>query len=855
MTAGMLLLFFPVAAWCSTVSFSPASGQPGNVITISGSGFTSATLVEFNTTANTPTLADFTNLSDSLLLAVVPQGATSGELGVLEGSTWISSTSNFLVAPVISSFSPQSGANPTMVYILGQNFINGGTTVVFPGVSAPVNATYVASTEVEAAVPVNAGNGPLTVITSAGANVSAANFLASAAPTITSISPTLATNGQSVDIFGGNFFSPLTVKFGSVAASNPSIVATTEISVTVPSGATSSNIIVTTLQGSATNSSFVTGTGPIIASFSPTFGPVSNYVMIYGFDMSSVTGVTFNGHAEEILGYSATNVEVYLTNSAGAGPIKVTTATTSFTTTSNFTISSLPVVTDFSPALGPPGSSVVIDGLNFTGQPTVKFGSTTAASSISGEGTQLTATVPALAATTYSIEVTTADGSFTTTSNFTITGMAPVIASFAPANGVRGTSVTLNGANFADLTGVQFNGVSASYQAPTSTTELIVTVPADVTSGVITVGNASGAGSTSPALFYMQPWITSLSSNGAIVNSSFTMTGRNLTGASSLQINGLNYSNFTVSASQIIATIPSNATSGLIEIVTPGGTFITTNTFAILPKIYTFGPNIGPAGNVVTISGTSLFDVTSVQFGGVSTLDFTATTNQVQVVVPANAASGPLTVVTPYGNDISTNSFTATKPSLAVLTKTASPSVTAPGSDITYTLLVTNEGPSIITSTVVTDTMPANLTFFSAATTTGSWVYTNGEVTWNIGFLTNGDSASLVIVSAAAVAAALTNNAVLAFAEGNLNASGNNASVASVVVNNAQRTLSIARQTNPPGVIVTWPLSPANFLLQVNTNLNTGWTFPINAVFVTNSLNTFTDSLAAPQTFFRLAPP
>jgi uncharacterized protein (TIGR03437 family) len=53
----------------------------------------------------------------------------------------------------------------------------------------------------------------------------------------------------------------------------------------------------------------------------------------------------------------------------------------------------------------------------------------------------------------------------------------------------------------------------------------------------------------------------------------------------------------------------------------------------------------------VTISGTSLFDVTSVEFNGVSAAVFTATTNQVQVVVPASASSGPLTVVTPYGND------------------------------------------------------------------------------------------------------------------------------------------------------------------------------------------------------------
>jgi uncharacterized repeat protein (TIGR01451 family) len=860
----MLLLFLPLAARSSPISFSPAFGQPGNVITITGSGFTGATLVEFNT--NTPTLADFTNLSDSVLLVVVPPGAASGAIGVLEGSTWSYSTSNFQVAPIINSFSPPNGANPTVVYILGENFIDNGTTVIFPGVSTRIAATYVASTEVEATVPVGAGDGPLTVITSAGTNVSATNFLASGAPIITSISPSLATNGQMVDIFGYNFFNLQSVKFGTLMAGGYSVVSSTEISATVPIGATSSNVIVSNSYGSATYSNFLTGSGPVITGFSPSVSSISNYVEIYGLDLSAVAeggSVTFNGHEEDILGSGETNsemyLEVYLTNDSGTGPIKVMAGTNSFTTSTNFTNSTAPFISSFSPTLGPPGSSVVIDGLNFTGTPSVYFGSTRAASTITGEGTQLTATVPSgLATGNYAIEVTTTAGGATTTSNFTITGTGPVITSFTPTNGVRGTSVTLSGANFTSLgaSAVQFNGVTATYQTVTSTTELTATVPADVTSGVITVANSSGT-ATSPTLFYMQPWITSLSTNGGIVNASFTIAGRSLTGASALQINGLSYTNFTVSATQIVATIPSNATSGQIVITTPGGTFISTNTFAILPKIYSFSPSLGPAGTVVAISGTSLFDVTSVEFGGVSTTDFTATTNAVQVVVPANAASGPLTVVTPYGNDVSTNSFTATHSSTVLLTKTANPIVTGPGTNMTYLLLVTNEGPSIISATVVTDTLPAGFAFVSASAGVGSWVHTNNEVIWTIGTLTNNNTASLDIVGTAPEATALTNNAELAFAEGNLAAYDNYASIVNYFVNNSQRTLSIALQANPREVRISWPLSPANFLLQINTgsNLDAGWTYPTNAVFITNSLNTFTDSLTAPWTFFRLAPP
>jgi uncharacterized repeat protein (TIGR01451 family) len=849
----MLWFAFPAAAWSLAITgFSPASGQLGNVITINGSGFTSATMVEFNNIL--PTLADFTNVSDSQLLVVVPARATSGPLEVFAGSAGVVTSSSFLVAPVITSFYPQSGASPTVVSIEGANFVSNGTTVIFPGVSNRIRATYVAATEVSVTVPVGAGDGPITVITSAGTNVSTTNFLASDLPSISSFSPTAAAIGAMVNIFGGNFFAGAAVKFGSVTAGSVSIVSTTEITAEGPSGAVTGPITVRTSDGSATTTSnFLTGAGPIITGFSPAEGAVNTYVTISGLNLSDVTGVTFNGVSEYITGVSDTNLQVNLTSNPGTGPIKVTTSTASFTTSTNFTNSTAPLITDFNPTLGPPGSFVTIDGLNFTGTPTVRFGSTTAASRLVGE-TQISATVPSIAAGNYAIEVTTGSGSFTTSSNFTVTGAGPVITSFTPTNGVRGASVTVTGANFASLTSVKFNGVAASYQS-TSTTELTAIVPADAGSGLITVSSSAGT-SASPSLFYLQPWITALSSNGGIVNANFTITGRNLTNTSAVQVNGLNY-NFTSSASQIVASIPSNATSGQIEITAPGGVFISTNTFAILPKIYGFNPNIGPAGTVVTISGTSLFDVTSVDFNGVPAPVSSATNNQVQVIVPANAASGPLTVVTPYGNDTSSNNFTVTKQSLVVLTKTANLFVAGPGTNITYTLSVTNEGPSIITSTIVTDDLPGLFSFVSATASAGSWTHTNGSIAWNIGFLTNNTSASLDIVGTAAEATALTNSAVLTFAEGNLASYDDYASIINFFVYDSQRTLSVTLQANPRGVLVTWPLSPANFQLQANTNanLNTGWTSLTNGVIVNNSLNTFTGSLAAPRTFFRLAPP
>ena len=642
-------------------------------------------------------------------------------------------------------------------------------------------------------MPAGTGDGPITVITSAGTNVSADSFMASSLPTITSFTPTAAAIGGTVNVFGGNFFSPVTVKFGSVAAGSPAIVSTTQITVTVPSGATSGPLTVSNAYGGFTTSSnFLTGAGPIVTSFSPTLGGLNTAVIVDGFNLSAPSSVTFNAAREAVTGYSDTQLQVTLTNVSGTGPIKVTTAAGSFTTSTNFTNSEAPFVTDFDPVLGPAGTTVTIDGLNFTGATAVKFGVTGALFHVTG-ASQISATVPSLAAGNYAIELTTGSGSYTTGSNFLLTGAGPVITSFTPTNGVRGTSVTLNGADFTNLSAVKFNGVTASYQTPASTTELIATVPSNTASGFITVANAGGTGS-SPSFFYLQPWITGLSATSGVVNATLTITGRSLTNTASVQINGVNYI-FTGTASQIVATVPSNATTGLIEIAAPGGVFISTNAFAILPKIYSFSPNIGPAGTVVTISGTSLFDVTSVLFDGASAAAFNVSTNQVQAIVPANAVSGPLTVVTPYGNDSSSNTFTATKPSLVLLTKTGSPLVSGPGSNITYTLQLTNEGPSIVSSVTVTDNIPGGLTFLSAASSTGSWIYTNQTVNLrSMDFLTNGGSASLQIVGTSTGTEAFTNSAVAAFAERNLDPADAMAAAVNYVVSDSERTLSIGRR-------------------------------------------------------------
>jgi uncharacterized repeat protein (TIGR01451 family) len=847
-----LLVCRPAVA-VSISGFAPLFGQPGNIVTVTGSGFTSATLVQFDNL----TAADFNVASDTQIAVVVPQGAASGPLSVTAAGATASSSSSFLVAPTITGFTPASGASPTQIAISGANFIAGATTVTFSGTNPPVNGIVVALTQVNAVVPVGAADGPITVTTSAGSATSAARFVVSQLPVITGFSPSAGTNGTTVVIDGSNFITNgILVKFGSVAASQVAVVASTELQAVAPPGTVSAPITVSTTYGSFTTSSnFVTGSGPAITDFSPIDGAALTYVTIDGFNFSTVTNVVLGGvsvPAAAFTEFTDTQMQLAVPTGASTGPITLRGSQGSFTTSSNFVTGAGPIITDFSPVLGAPGTQVTIDGLNFGNVTNVKFGGASVAITPTAY-TQVIATVPS-GATTGPVTVASPSGSFTTSSNFTITTGGPFISGFSPSNGVRGMTVTITGGSFTNLASpaVEFNGVAATITAPTSTSTLEATVPANATSGPITVLNKSGAISSS-GLFYLQPWITNFIPASGVANATITINGRNLTNAGAVTVNGVSY-NFIGAATQIVATVPTNATTGLLTIATPGGVIISTNAFTVLPNIYSLSPALGPVGTVVTITGTSLFNVTNVQFNGASAAPFNVSAGQLQATVPAGATNGPIRVVTQYGSATSSNSFTVTGPSLLLLTKTAAPQILIGGGDITYTLMVTNEGPSIVTGVTVTDNFPTSVTFLSATSTAGACSYTNGVVTCNIGVLDTNASVTISIEGAAASAGASTNTASLSFVEGNLNPSYDSASAAAYLVSSAQATLNIALQSNAAQAVIWWPVSAVNFVLQSNVDLGqtNAWQTSSITPFLTNGVNYATNNLTAQPVFFRL---
>ncbi|MBZ5544247.1 MAG: IPT/TIG domain-containing protein [Acidobacteriia bacterium] len=276
---------FTVIVPPSISSFSPTSGFEGSSVTISGAGFTGATSVTFNGLA-----ASFTVASDTQIKTTVPSGATTGPIGVTTPVGTATSSSSFTVLhlPVIAYFSPTSGPSGTLVTINGSYF-TGTTSVAFNGKKA--SFSVVSDSQITATVPKRATSGPISVTTPGGTTTSSTNFAVgpTQGPAITSFSPTSGPVGTSVTISGSGFTGATSVAFNGTSAQF-TVNSDTQVTTSVPSGATTGPISVTTPAGTGTSSSSFTVVGlPVISSFSPSSGPVSTTVTING---SGFTGAS-----------------------------------------------------------------------------------------------------------------------------------------------------------------------------------------------------------------------------------------------------------------------------------------------------------------------------------------------------------------------------------------------------------------------------------------------------------------------------------------------------------------------------------------------------------------------------------
>ena len=173
------------------------------------------------------------------------------------------------------------------------------------------------------------------------------------------------------------------------------------------------------------------------------------------------------------------------------------------------------------------------------------------------------------------------------------------------------------------------------------------------------------------------------------------------------------------------------------------------------------------------------------------------------------------------------------------------------GTSYSCTLTVTNHGPASASSVSLLDQMPAGLTLVSASASVGTWNKVQGTLTWNIGNLASGGSATLTLTSRLAVVGTLSSTATASANQTDLTMANNSVTMVTTGVN--VPVLTVVRLGG--SVRLSWPAN-SGFKLQSNDSLNpASWVDAVGTPQVDGGQNIVNSSAAGGAKFYRLRSP
>jgi hypothetical protein len=163
---------------------------------------------------------------------------------------------------------------------------------------------------------------------------------------------------------------------------------------------------------------------------------------------------------------------------------------------------------------------------------------------------------------------------------------SPTISGFSPVGATAGTTITITGTNF-DVGPVNnvvtFSGIAAVVTSSTPT-QIVTTVPAGATSGPISITVDEVSHATSATIFTVLA-LPTFTPASASVGTTVTITGTNFdpTAANnSVTFNGTAAVVTSSTPTQIVTTVPADATSGPIAITVDNGNYSLTSSTSFI---------------------------------------------------------------------------------------------------------------------------------------------------------------------------------------------------------------------------------------------------------------------------------
>ena len=502
----------------------------------------------------------------------------------------------------------------------------------------------------------------------------------SGAPTASALSVVAGpiAGGTSVVLSGSDLASITSVTVGGTAATRNSTTSTSVTFTTPPKAVGTYDVVVSNSSGFATlTNAFTYVAAPTIASISPAAGTIAagQSVTLTGTNLSLTSSVTFGGRLATVTSKTSSTIVVQTPSpAAGASVVNVvvTTPGGSLTKTSAFTYAAAPTISTLSVTSGGTsgGTSVTITGTNLAFLSSVTFGGSAAAIR-STSATSAVVTTPSGASGVVTLEVTAPNGSATKTNAFTYVG-SPVASRLNKTEGPLAGKivVTLSGVNLTGVTSVTVGGTAATSISATASTVRFTTPAKAAGTYSVAVTSPFGTSTLTNALTYLPvPTVSSLSQNlgSSSGGQSIVVSGTALGSTSSVTFGGTAGIITARTSTSVTVTTPLKAASTTavsVVVTTPGGSVSQASafTFASPPTLTTVSPVVTSGtggGTSLTISGTNLLPVTSVNVGGVPAAISAKTATTLSIVTPSHAAGVvEITATGPTGTALKSNAIT-----------------------------------------------------------------------------------------------------------------------------------------------------------------------------------------------------
>ena len=181
----------------------------------------------------------------------------------------------------------------------------------------------------------------------------------------------------------------------------------------------------------------------------------------------------------------------------------------------------------------------------------------------------------------------------------------------------------------------------------------------------------------------------------------------------------------------------------------------------------------------------------------------------------------------------------------------SSPNPVFSGDYLNYQITITNQGPDIASSVVITDTLPAGVTYSSATLSQGTNTVTGGTVVCSLGSIRNGATATATIRVIAGAPGAIVNTATVTTASADLYLAASTTANTTTVQASPRPELSASIVAGGLQLTLLGQVDQ-NYAIQISSNLLNWTSVFTNTASIIDGTFIFTDTQTnAPQRFYR----